>query len=48
MSMGDTMGIVIANLDPTVHEIMGFEKKYRSIGVIGGRVGCRTSAHGGR
>jgi microcompartment protein PduB len=38
--MGDTMGIVIANLDPTVHEIMEFDKKYRSIGVIGGRVGA--------
>jgi len=40
VSLGDTMGIVIANLDPTVHEIMGFERKYRSIGVIGGRVGA--------
>ena len=40
VSLGDTMGIVIANLDPAVHEIMGFEKKYRSIGVIGGRVGA--------
>ena len=40
VSLGDTMGIVIANLDPAVHEIMEFEKKYRSIGVIGGRVGA--------
>jgi microcompartment protein PduB len=38
--MGDTMGIVIANLDPSVHELMGFDKKYRSIGIIGGRVGA--------
>ncbi|NTU47632.1 MAG: propanediol utilization microcompartment protein PduB [Syntrophobacteraceae bacterium] len=37
---GDTMGIVIANLDPLIHEIMGFEKKYRSLGIIGGRVGA--------
>ena len=40
VSLGDTMGIVIANLDPAVHEIMGFDKKYRSIGIIGGRVGA--------
>jgi len=39
-AMGDTMGIVIANLDWTIHETMGFDKKYRSIGVIGGRVGA--------
>lgn len=38
--MGDTMGIVIANLDPSIHELMGFDKKYRSIGVIGARVGA--------
>ncbi len=38
--MGDTMGIVIANLDPAIHELMKFDKKYRSIGVIGGRVGA--------
>jgi microcompartment protein PduB len=40
VSMGDTMGIVIANLDPAIHDIMEFDKKYRSIGVIGGRVGA--------
>lgn len=39
-AMGDTMGIVIANLDPAIHELMGFDKKYRSIGVIGARVGA--------
>lgn len=38
--MGDTQGIVIANLDPQVHEILGFDPKYRSIGVIGGRTGA--------
>lgn len=38
--MGDTMGIVIANLDPAIHELMGFDKKYRSLGIIGGRVGA--------
>lgn len=40
VSMGDTQGIVIANLDPAIHELMEFDKKYRSIGVIGGRVGA--------
>lgn len=40
VSMGDTQGIVIANLDPAIHELMKFDKKYRSIGIIGGRVGA--------
>jgi len=40
VSMGDTQGIVIANLDPAIHELLEFDKKYRSIGVIGGRVGA--------
>jgi microcompartment protein PduB len=39
-SMGDTQGIVIANLDPAIHELMEFDKKFKSIGVIGGRVGA--------
>jgi microcompartment protein PduB len=38
--MGDTQGIVIANLDPIIHKIMGFDPKFRSIGIIGGRVGA--------
>jgi hypothetical protein len=38
--LGDTQGIVIANLDPAIHELMGIDEKYRSIGVIGGRVGA--------
>jgi microcompartment protein PduB len=40
VGMGDTQGIVIANLDPIVHELMGFDKKFRSLGIIGGRVGA--------
>lgn len=40
VGMGDTQGIVIANLDPIIHKLMGFDPKYRSIGVIGGRVGA--------
>ncbi len=38
--MGDTQGIVIANLDPMIHKLIGFDPKYRSIGVIGGRTGA--------
>jgi len=37
---GDTQGIVIANLDPSIHKLIGFDPKYRSIGVIGGRTGA--------
>ena len=40
VGMGDTQGIVIANLDPIIHKLMDFDPKYRSIGVIGGRVGA--------
>ncbi len=37
---GDTQGIVIANLDPAIHALFGFDTKYRSIGIIGGRTGA--------
>lgn len=40
VSLGDTQGIVIANVDPLIHEQMKIDKKFRSIGVIGGRVGA--------
>jgi microcompartment protein PduB len=40
VSMGDTMGIVIANLDSAIHELLDFDKKFKSIGIIGGRVGA--------
>ena len=40
IGLGDTQGIVIANLDPAIHGLMGIDPKYRSIGVIGGRVGA--------
>ena len=39
-SIGDTLGLVIANVDPLLHDAMGIDKKYRSIGIIGGRVGA--------
>lgn len=36
---GDTIGLVVANLDFSIHEKLGFDKKYRSIGIIGARSG---------
>ncbi|MBS4007360.1 MAG: propanediol utilization microcompartment protein PduB [Clostridium sp.] len=39
-AIGETIGLVIANLDPAIHEKMGIEKKYRSIGIIGARTGA--------
>jgi microcompartment protein PduB len=40
IGLGETQGIVIANVDPAVHDLMGIDPKYRSIGVIGGRIGA--------
>ncbi len=40
VGLGDTQGIVIANLDPLIHEKMNIDKRFRSIGIIGGRVGA--------
>ncbi len=37
---GDTIGLVIANVDYNLHEFMKLDKKYRSIGIIGGRTGA--------
>ncbi|WP_019152643.1 propanediol utilization microcompartment protein PduB [Robertmurraya massiliosenegalensis] len=37
---GDTIGLVIANVDSSVHEAMKLDKKYRSIGIIGARTGA--------
>ena len=39
-AIGNTIGLVIANLDHQVHERMGIDKKYRSIGIVGGRTGA--------
>ncbi|KKM11455.1 propanediol utilization protein [Clostridiales bacterium PH28_bin88] len=39
-AMGDTIGLVIANVDPLLHQQMGLDKKYRSIGIIGARTGA--------
>jgi microcompartment protein PduB len=38
--VGDTLGLVIANLDPAVHKALEIDEKYRSIGIIGGRTGA--------
>lgn len=39
-ALGDTIGLVIANVDPNLHEVMKLDKKYRSIGIVGGRTGA--------
>lgn len=39
-AMGHTIGLVIANVDHQIHEKMGIDPKYRSIGIIGDRVGA--------
>ena len=38
-AIGDTIGLVIASVDPMLVDIMKLGK-YRSIGIIGGRVGA--------
>lgn len=39
-AQGNTIGLVIANVDYQLHELMKIDKKYRSIGIIGGRTGA--------
>lgn len=39
-AMGHTIGLVIANLDYSVHEMLKIDPKYRSIGIIADRVGA--------
>lgn len=43
-AMGDTIGLVIANLDESLHERLGIDKKYRSLGIIGARTGAGPQA----
>ena len=38
-SMGDTIGLVIASVDPMLKDVMNLGK-FRSIGIIGGRTGA--------
>ncbi|WP_280770770.1 propanediol utilization microcompartment protein PduB [Salipaludibacillus daqingensis] len=39
-AIGDTIGLIIANVDASVHEAMNLDKKFRSIGILGARVGA--------
>ena len=39
-AIGDTIGLVIANVDYFLHEKMGLDKKYRSLGIISARTGA--------
>lgn len=39
-AIGDTIGLVIANVDPMLHEKMKLNLKFRSIGILGGRTGA--------
>ncbi|WP_026896001.1 propanediol utilization microcompartment protein PduB [Clostridiisalibacter paucivorans] len=39
-AIGDTIGLVIANVDYNLHEFMKLDKKFRSIGIVGGRTGA--------
>ncbi|MBU3099191.1 MULTISPECIES: propanediol utilization microcompartment protein PduB [Clostridium] len=38
--IGDTIGLVIANIDSALHAAMGIDKKFHSIGIIGARTGA--------
>lgn len=40
IAKGDTIGLVIANIDSSILENMNVEKKYRSLGIISGRTGA--------
>lgn len=39
-AVGDTIGLVIASVDSALHDAMGIDKKYRSIGILGARTGA--------
>lgn len=39
-AIGDTVGLVIANVDSALLEAMKLEKRYRSIGILGARTGA--------
>jgi microcompartment protein PduB len=38
--LGDTIGLVIANVDPTLHKLMGIDPKFHTIGILGDRTGA--------
>ena len=39
-ALGDTIGLVIANVDPQLHQMMNLDQKFRSIGIVGARTGA--------
>lgn len=39
-TVGHTIGLVIANVEGRLHELMGIDKKYRSIGIFSDRTGA--------
>lgn len=39
-AIGHTIGLVIANVDYKLHELMKIDKKYKSIGIVGARTGA--------
>ena len=39
-AIGDTIGLVIANVDQQLLDAMKLEKRYRSIGILGARTGA--------
>ncbi|WP_435954636.1 propanediol utilization microcompartment protein PduB [Dryocola sp. BD626] len=39
-ALGHTIGLVIANVDNQLHDVMNIDKKYRSIGILGARTGA--------
>ncbi|KAA5607059.1 propanediol utilization microcompartment protein PduB [Roseospira marina] len=39
-AIGNTIGLVIANVDAELHKQMGIDPKYRSIGIVGARTGA--------
>ncbi|AZB71217.1 propanediol utilization protein PduB (plasmid) [Cereibacter sphaeroides WS8N] len=39
-AIGHSVGLVIANVDPLLHEQMHIDRKYRSIGIVGARTGA--------
>jgi len=40
ISEGDTIGLVVANVEPMLHEKLGIDKKFRSVGIFSGRTGA--------
>ncbi len=43
---GDTLGLVIANLDSSIHEKLGIDPKIRSLGILSSRAGAGPQAMG--